>query len=287
MLSTPTDGCGTCASRKGRHRLKFGYHHYPIWLKRAVRPAILQVRYLGLKPEDVILASYPRSGSTWLRFLLTESLTGHTAEWNDVNRLIPYVGDHRRAASLIPGGGRLVKTHERRSGRCHRGILLVRDPRDVFVSEYRWLVRGGYKHDLDTFLEASLGGRLSLFGAWAEHTRYWLGSELERKGQMHLARFEDLRGDPARIVRGVLAFMDVLADDDFVDAAVANNTIERSREKEDRASGRDVRQSATKVRFVGEGSVEGWRSQLTHKQIQQIENHAGDLLNVLGYTSRT
>ena len=266
--------------------MRFGNHQYPIWLKRAVRPAILQVRYAGVQPEDMVLASYPRSGSTWLRFLLTESLTGHPAEWNDVNRLIPYVGDHSGAASLLPHGGRLVKTHDRRSGRCKRGILLVRDPRDVFVSEYRWLVRGGYNHDIDTFLKAFLQGSLSLFGTWAEHTRYWLGSELERTGQMHLARFEDLRGDPAKVVRGILAFMDVRADDDFVDAAVASNTIERSREKEARASARDVKRFATKMRFVGEGSVEGWRAKLTREQIQQIENHAGDLLKVLGYSPR-
>ena len=266
--------------------MRFGNYEYPIWLKRAVRPAILQLRYAGLQPEDVVLASYPRSGSTWLRFLLTESLTGRMAEWNDVNRLIPYVGDHRGGASLLPGGCRMVKTHDRRSGRCQRGILLVRDPRDVFVSEYKWLVRGGYNHDMDIFLEAFLKGSLSLFGTWAEHTRYWLGSELERQGRMHLARFEDLRGDPAKIVRGILAFMDVVADDDFVDAAVASNTIERSREKEDRASARDVRRFATRMRFVGEGSVEGWRSQLTREQLQQIEHHAGDLLEVLGYASR-
>jgi hypothetical protein len=29
-----------------------------------------------LAPNDVCLASYPRSGSAWLRFLLTELLSG-------------------------------------------------------------------------------------------------------------------------------------------------------------------------------------------------------------------
>jgi hypothetical protein len=266
--------------------MRFGHHEYPFWLKKAIRPAVLQVRYAGLRPEDVVLASYPRSGSTWLRFLLTESLTGRTAEWNDVNRIIPYVGDHHGVAFRLPDGGRMVKTHDRRSGRCQRGIFLVRDPRDVVVSEYKWLVRGGYNHDLDTFVNAFLDGSISLFGTWAEHTRYWLESDLQRKDRMHIARFEDLRGDPAATARGILSFIDAHVGNHVVDDAVASNTIERSREKEDRASARDVRRHATKMRFVGQGSVEGWRSQLSNEQIQRVEDHAADLLKKLGYTSR-
>ena len=104
---------------------------------------------------------------------------------------------------------------------------------------------------------------------------------------MHLARFEDLRGDPAedRHVASSHSWMSSLTMTLSMRPS-PSNTIERSREKEDRASARDVRRSATKMRFVGEGSVEGWRSQLTREQIQQIENHAGDLLNVLGYSPR-
>ena len=93
---------------------------------------------MGLRPEDAILASYPRSGSTWLRFLLLESVTGQKAEWKNVNRLIPYVGGHRRIPALLPGNRRIVSTHDSRIGPSKQGLLLVRDPRDVSLSYFRW-----------------------------------------------------------------------------------------------------------------------------------------------------
>jgi hypothetical protein len=263
---------------------KLGGRRYPLVLKRAVRPAVLRIRYAGLRRHDVILASYPRSGSTWFRFLLTESLTGRSAEWSDVNRTIPYVGGHRDAPPFLTDGGRLVKTHDRASGPCERAILIVRDPRDVAVSEFRWFARGGYEGDLDTFLRSWLEGGLSLFGSWADNTRFWL--DRHHADRLHVVRFEDLRTDPFVRTRDALAFAGASADDAAVRAAVEGNTIERSREKEARAGAEDVKQHRTGERFVGEGAVEAWRTKLTDEQTRRVESHANDLLARLGYETR-
>jgi Sulfotransferase domain len=261
---------------------KLGGRSYPLVLKRAIRPAVVRIRYAGLRPHDVMLASYPRSGSTWFRFLLTESLTGRSAEWSDVNRAIPYVGGHRDAPPLLADGGRLVKTHDRAPGPCARAILIARDPRDVVVSEYRWYARGGYEGDLETFLRSWLQGGMSLFGSWAENTRFWLDGGLA-PDNLHVVRFEDLRSDPFAATRDALAFAGASVSDAAVRAAVDGNTIERSREKESRAGTDDVKQHSTGVRFVGEGAVEAWKTKLTEQQTRRVEAHAGDLLARLRY----
>jgi hypothetical protein len=262
---------------------RLGGYAYPMPLKRALRPLVRRVRYLGLTPRDTILASYPRSGSTWLRFMLAEALTGQSVEWDDVNRTIPYAGDHRAAPRLLPEGGRLIKTHDPDAGPCRRAALLVRDPRDVVVSEYRWWVRGGYDRDLGTFLRSFLSGEISIFGFWGDNTRYWLDSSLAGRGDLHVARFEDLRADPDGTLRAMLEFFRVDVAGSAVAAAVAANTIERSREKEERASTTDVRQHATGGRFVGEGAVEAWRAKLAPEQIRAVEDRTADLLVRLEY----
>jgi Sulfotransferase domain len=264
--------------------MRVGGYQYPLWLKRAIRPAVLLVRYAGLRTEDAILASFPRSGSTWLRFLLLESLTGNTAEWNDVNRLIPYVGGQRSIPALLPGDGRLVSTHDPRTGPCRRAVLLVRDPRDVVLSYYRWLSLHGYSHDLETFLPAFLDGRLTFHGAWSDNTRYWLDSASHRGGRrLCVVRFEDLRADSFETIRRILLFMDVEVSDDAIHRAVSGNTIERSREKEERAGPQDVKRYPSGGRFVGKGSVGTWQSKLTDDQVRQVEDRASDLLDRLGY----
>ena len=263
--------------------MRVGMHRYPLWLKRAVRPVVLRVRYAGLRSEDLILASYPRSGSTWLRFLLLESLTGRRAEWKDVNRLIPYVGGHRSIPTLFPGGRRLVSTHDPKTGPCGRGILLVRDPRDVVLSYYRWTCLQGYDHDLETFLPSFLDGSLSLHGSWEKNTRFWLDSALQREGQLHLVRFEDLRVDAATTIRQILLYMGAAVSDDAIQSAVEGNTIARSREKEERSRPEDVRRYKAGGHFVHQGLVGAWRSTLTDDQVVRVEERVNDLLDRLGY----
>ncbi|HKS75489.1 MAG TPA: hypothetical protein VJQ82_19930, partial [Terriglobales bacterium] len=43
--------------------------------KSKLRAPLVWLRHRGLGPRDTFVASYPRSGSTWLRFQLFELLT--------------------------------------------------------------------------------------------------------------------------------------------------------------------------------------------------------------------
>jgi len=76
------------------------------------RVPVLWWRHLGLKPEDVFLGCYPRSGSTWLRFTLFEILTGKPSSFDSVNAAFRGPGDRLRGWPLLPGQGRFLGTHE-------------------------------------------------------------------------------------------------------------------------------------------------------------------------------
>jgi len=79
--------------------------------KTKVRVPVMWVRHSTLRSCDVFLASYPRSGSTWLRFILQEILTGEPSRFENVNQRIAFVGRHGNAPSLLPSGARLLQTH--------------------------------------------------------------------------------------------------------------------------------------------------------------------------------
>ena len=53
------------------------------------------------------------------------------------------IGRHRSSAASLPGGGRLIKTHEPYNHRYSRSIHLVRDPRDVAISYWSFMQRIG------------------------------------------------------------------------------------------------------------------------------------------------
>ena len=54
----------------------------------AIRVPVIWYRHRGCTDADAFVASYPRSGSTWLRFLLFEVLCKDSAIFDNVNRPI-------------------------------------------------------------------------------------------------------------------------------------------------------------------------------------------------------
>jgi hypothetical protein len=140
---------------------------------RRLRRPLVWVRQRGLKRDDILLASYPRSGTTWLRFLLTEALAGEPAEFETVGRTVRYVGDHRNAPALLPSSGRVIFSHEPYENVDHRVIYAVRDPRSVVISEYQWLRRRGlYREDFSAFFSGFIAGKTNPWGSWGSSGRH-------------------------------------------------------------------------------------------------------------------
>lgn len=201
------------------------------------RVPLIWIRHRGLDSEDVFLASYPRSGQYWLRFLLIESLTREYGEFDTVDTLIPRVGAHGQVPATLPKGGRLIQTHEGYRKEYKKAIYLVRDLRDVVSSEYdhvRANVRFYADYSFERYLSASLLGEMQGFLPWNDHVLSWLDSPLRRSGNLLVIKFEDMRKNPEMILLHVLQFLKVTADLEAVRNAIANNTLERMRIKENR-----------------------------------------------------
>ncbi len=58
--------------------------------------------HLGLKSHDAFLASFPRSGSTWLRFMLYEILSGEDAGFRKIEDRLPEIHRHRGSQPILP-----------------------------------------------------------------------------------------------------------------------------------------------------------------------------------------
>jgi Sulfotransferase domain len=252
--------------------------------------------HLGLKPQDIFQASYPRSGSTWLRFILFEILRGDEAGFGKIDKCLPEIEAHRGVAPILPGGGRLIKTHEKYRKEYTKAVLLVRDIRDVLISCYLRGVELGAvrlvsKGDFESFLLSFLEGRALQMGSWQEHTRTWLESPLAKNGKLMLVRYEDLRQDPEQVLSQLLQFLGVTPDLQIIRKAIENNSLQQMRAKEDKArkaGERSVLLESRKStqedgRFVRKGAVGGWRGTLTNAQLKIIDQYAGDMLATLGY----
>lgn len=245
-----------------------------------LRAPLVWWRHRGLNPSDMFFGAYPKSGTTWARFVLFEMLSGKPSGFKATNQLMPGIGLHFNALQLLPNGGRLIATHEYYRKEYDRAIYMVRDARDVLLSEFAFLsALEYYTKDLDSFVKTFLFTCVSAYGPWHRNVTSWLDSPIAKNGNMLVVRYEDLRKDPVPLFAEMADFLGAKVSEQKIKEAVANNSIQKMRVKEDKEPVR----ASIKGRFVRDGAVRGWLSKLTPEQIQLIEEHAGSVLLRLGY----
>ncbi len=257
-----------------------------------LRVPVLWLRHRGLRESDVFLGSYPRSGSTWLRFTLYELLSGKPATFESVNQFMRGPGTHNFGLAALPKGGRFLSTHESYRSEYRRGVYLVRDVRDVVTSEFWYEKERGFGcQDFDEYLHKMLTGQKK-YGAWQDHVLSWLDSETARSGDLKVIRYEDMRQDPGSVLADLLEFLGKPCDPAVIRRAVENNALESMRAKEDalhkkpqqvRFPEKPAPPANEDGRFVRQGLVGGWRRKLPLHAVQLIEQFAGDALARAGY----
>jgi hypothetical protein len=250
--------------------------------KTRLRAPLVWLNHRNLSPSDVFIASYPKSGITWTRFVLFEILSGLPAGFKSTNQLMTGIGQHTKGLRLLPGGGRLIGTHEQYRNDYGRAIYVVRDARDVLLSEFAFLKALEYfRGDLDKFISTFLltCGSAYGYGPWQRHVSSWLDSPIAGVEKLLVVRYEDLRQDPVAWFTRMTEFLGVDVDQEKIKLAVENNSIQKMREKENREPVR----ASIRGRFVRNGTVRGWVAQLSPEQVRLIEEHAGSALLRLGY----
>ena len=251
-----------------------------------LRIPLVWYRHRKVRPADAALASYRRSGSTWLSFLLYEVLSGEEAQFERITRHVSTLRRVPWARPLLPGGGRVFRTHEPFRREYKKAVYIVRDVRDVVVSDCKFLKYAGLsEHDLETYIPGFIRGAFAGFGDWRSQVESWLHCGLEPGRELLWLRYEDLKADPVSNLLRIAQFLKVDVTEERVRCAVENNTLEKMRKKEDQAPPEVLPPNKGQgAGFVRKGKAGGWREVLTPVQVEVLEDYAGDLLQKLGYT---
>jgi aryl sulfotransferase len=252
----------------------------------------------------VWVASYPKSGNTWVRFLVCNLVFGPQESAAALNRLAPDI--HELAGTPAPPQGlTFLKTHFPHSHRMPLAsntggaVYVVRHPADAMLSNYHYARRNGSAADLtlEQYLQRYLTARgdprwkeLGI-GAWDDHVSSW--QQPGHDFPVLLLRYEDLLWDAAAGARGICAFLGLQRSAQEVAAAVDGCTFERMRqiEESDIAQHRvgifykPYLQSSIQsgIRFMRAGRAGEARTALTPEQYLRIEATFGPVMQRLGY----
>lgn len=270
-------------------------------------------------PTGIVwIASYPKSGSTWVRMLLASLSTGAQApNLRNLGRHCPGGVDlrwlektldvetrhmtadqlsHARREAMRNVSGkdpRWFKVHDRFTpdlfpedvtAAC---VYIVRDARDVAPS---WADHMNV--DLDTaitrmgdpnFTLSRVGTKYheqapQTLGSWSDHVQSWLAAPLR---PLLLLRYEDLLADPLHQATRLAKFLGLPVQRDVIAASVDACAFDKlqAREIEEGFSERMSHQHL----FFRQGRAGAWREVLSAAQARRIWNAHQSTMLALGY----
>ena len=246
-------------------------------------------RNLRVFPDDVFLVSYPKSGNTWTRFLIANLVFPEKQpDFANLNELIPDPeGLSKRHLENMPRP-RYIKSHQYFDPRYKKLIYIVRDPRDVVLSEFHFdIKRRAISEDypLQQFVSRFVRGELNHpYGTWGENAASWFYTR--RQGpQFLLVRYESLQSQAIDEMEKIAEFLGVSADPERIAFAIQQSSADRMRELEKKqgmlwSSTRETRQDKPFVRAAKAG---GWKNELPEASVAEIEGAWGGLMRVSGY----
>jgi Sulfotransferase domain len=246
-------------------------------------------RHTAVSRRDAFLVSYPKSGNTWLKFMLAHLLGGREADFDTDSTVIADVGSHRATPRVLPGEGRLIKSHEPYAGplkhRYRKAIYLIRDGRDVAVSYYYTLIRRGlYEGEFGPFLRLFLTGGVDGYGPWHRHVDAWIQSPLGRSGSLLVLKYEDLLAEPVENLSAAMEFLGAPVDRERAEETIEAYSAERMRERE-RQSRFHERKKRKDIMFVRTAGSGDWAQTFGAQDEELFAQVTGDLLERLGYVS--
>lgn len=217
----------------------------------------------------VWLASYPRSGNTFLRVVLNQALG--QATYSIYDDLQDIAADDATAAVVghqpLPRGFSidkaraakrryLIKTHELAPEHADKAIYVVRDGR-ASIWSYK-----NYRRDYelpDQPLSEFFEGKV-MFGSWGDHLRSWQPS---KRPDTLLLHFESLVKHPAEAAAKIASFLN----------------LRRSAAKVDRFQ----KLQSVNPRMFRSGDNQAWVDHFTVREHHQFWQVDGDVMARYGY----
>ncbi|NJN86848.1 MAG: sulfotransferase domain-containing protein [Leptolyngbyaceae cyanobacterium SL_7_1] len=238
-----------------------------------------------LSSEDIFLVSYPKSGNTWMRFLIGNYLTGNQCDFCNSHLIIPDIHYNPERISQLRTP-RFIKSHHPFNPSFKRVIYTARDGRDVAVSYYFYALKFKLIDKETSFeqfvLEIFDQSKIDNFTPWSNHIHTWLDNPPQK---FKLFTYEEMLGDTARILREVLEFAGMEIDEEKVIQAVEASKFEQMRKAEvlQNEQFEPFKNSDPSIQFVRNGKAGDWRNFFTQELLAEFLKTHGSALARLNY----
>lgn len=249
----------------------------------------------SLLKTDVFLVGHPKSGNTWLAYMLAVFVNEDRAGRINIGNIGEFAPTVHGRDWDIGSWMDLARPRIFRSeaaifpGRYPRTVYIVRDPRAVLVSYYHHCVHdtGRAQWRMTDFVDEMLAeGRIAGLEPslirWDRQVEEWLARS--KRQPVALVRYEDLKNDPATVLRGLIEFMGLRVDEELLHHVIFRGDF-KSMRKEERLYGAESfpGEKGSNGFFVRKGEVDGWKSELPAESRARIEAVFSGTMQKLAY----
>jgi hypothetical protein len=241
---------------------------------------------------NAFLVSYPKSGRTWLRFLLSCYFArvadlGLEPDLRSTFRVLPnfdrdaerglpaFLGREHKVALPLIAVSHLA--FEPRYFAGHPTIILVRDPRDVCVSAYFHETR--HKHRFSGTIAEFIEDETYGVPAIVRYHNGW--ADGLKSNPALVVSYEEMSGNTEAAVRRMLEFLKLPVDEPALRAAIESARFSRMQKDEQKTGipGHDYDRSDTESMRVRKGKVGGFSDTLSPAEADRIIEICRQTLN--------
>ena len=245
--------------------------------------------HMIVRSGDTFLVSYPRSGNTWLRFVLGSYLSDQKVDWLNLEHVFPDM--YRCTEKFLKKlpDPRYIKSHHPYDRRFNKVIYVVRDPRDVVISYYYWHVKFYYFDDtqenFDKFFDDFITGRIRDFSTWSYNIESWVHNCSDNKEKFILVRYEDLKSNTREVIVEILKFLGEPITEDRLNRALGWTSMSNMKSLEEAQFHKSdlLGKTNKSVGFVGGGNTNALRKKLSRTQLDRLSSNFKEMMIKFGY----
>ena len=244
-------------------------------------------RDLEVLPDDIYIVGYPKSGNTWLNFLIAHIVSRKNIKeplnFRNIEKIVADIYQNPSWKLLRLKRPRILKSHESYSSKYPKVIYIVRDPRSVAISYFKFLKAMGnlpFNYSINKFINNFLEiNKFDNFLNWEKHTLSWLkGAKLNKK-KILIIRYEDLLKETFNCLHSVLVFLNIPHRKEDIYSAIKYCSAENMKVLEKREHFKYM----TKYSFVRNAQVNSWKVELNSNHSKKIKCKWIDTMKLFEY----
>ncbi|KAI1294876.1 Sulfotransferase 1E1 [Halotydeus destructor] len=227
------------------------------------------------RDDDIFIVSYPKTGATWTKqivtLLLNNGSIGHDDNIQDTWKLCPYFDFSMKKVKSLKRPN-AVHAHLPMSyvpwNPNTKYIIVIRNPKDTAISYYFHLLKF---HTRNPDFVGNLTMRVAIDAAYNRSANIQYGNYFDWYKRalpfldlpnVHLVVYEEMKVNPVAGIRDIAEFLEVSLDDDLLDAILRKSSLKHMK---------TIVTNGFDGEFVRKGIIGDWRNHLTNEESRMID----------------